>query len=211
MTIAVIGWGSLIWDPRGLGLASRWRATGPCLPIEFARKSSDMRVTLVLVPGYESQSQSRSYWAVSCFESLDAAAENLRVREGCKNLRPIHVIDNDGARSFGRGKAPDDDIASAIDEFRGEENLDAVVWTGLCPKSFKPIDGRIQLIDQVLGFLRSLDPEEEARAKEYIQKAPPAISTPVRQAVQEEFDWKLIPLPPSLFDGPHQGESCRDL
>lgn len=145
---------------------------------------------------------------MSSFESLETAAENLRLREGCENLGPIHVLDDKGARSLGGERAPKADIASPIADFRESENLDVVMWTGLRPKSFKVADGRSDLIDQVLGFLRSLDAEEEARAKEYIQKAPPAIDTPVRQAVREELGWKPIPLSPELFEGPDHGEAC---
>lgn len=38
--IAVIGWGSLIWCPKGLKIRDKWKNDGPKLPIEFARISS---------------------------------------------------------------------------------------------------------------------------------------------------------------------------
>lgn len=38
--IAIIGWGSLVWDPRDLPIESPWHDDGPELPIEFARISS---------------------------------------------------------------------------------------------------------------------------------------------------------------------------
>jgi len=44
--IIVLGWGSLIWDPRELKIKnSEWQKDGPNLPIEFARISQDGRLT----------------------------------------------------------------------------------------------------------------------------------------------------------------------
>ncbi len=45
--IAILGWGSLIWSPRDLSMTGQWQP-GPSPPIEFARKSADGRLTLVL-------------------------------------------------------------------------------------------------------------------------------------------------------------------
>jgi hypothetical protein len=209
MKIAVLGWGSLIWDKRELGIDGKWFADGPCLPIEFARKSSEMRVTLVLIPKYEHLS--RSYWANSAFETLDAACENLRARENCDDLRPIHVVESAGGRSFGGASEPHEDLVKPINEFRQSRKLDAVVWTGLKPKSFSVESSRLPLADQVLGFLRSLSPDEEAGAKEYVRKAPAAIDTPVRRAIRAELKWTDLPLSPDLFhNGLAVGPACSD-
>jgi hypothetical protein len=50
MKIAVLGWGSLIWQPRELRISLPiWKTDGPELPVEFARVSMDGRLTLVPV------------------------------------------------------------------------------------------------------------------------------------------------------------------
>lgn len=51
MKIAIVGWGYLIWDPRGMDLEPEWHADGPLLPVEFARFSSGSALTPVLVEG----------------------------------------------------------------------------------------------------------------------------------------------------------------
>ncbi len=62
--VAIIAWGSLIWDPRDLQIEGGWSEDGPSLPVEFARISNGERVTLVVFPGVTSQ---RTYWAFSKF------------------------------------------------------------------------------------------------------------------------------------------------
>lgn len=41
MKIVCIAWGSLIWEPGPLRVASTWRPDGPVLPLEFVRDSDD--------------------------------------------------------------------------------------------------------------------------------------------------------------------------
>ena len=50
MKIAILGWGSLLWQPKDLQFDKEigWSKNGPMLPIEFARISKDGRLTLVI-------------------------------------------------------------------------------------------------------------------------------------------------------------------
>jgi hypothetical protein len=48
MKIVILGWGSLIWDPRDLPHQEPWLDDGPKLPLEFSRISKDRRLTLVI-------------------------------------------------------------------------------------------------------------------------------------------------------------------
>jgi len=79
--IAILGWGSLIWDPQELELAdSAWHVDGPSLPIEFARVSGPdpntrlQRLTLVLHEGVQ---KVHTLWARSASNDFRQACENL--------------------------------------------------------------------------------------------------------------------------------------
>jgi len=78
MKIAVLGWGSLIWNPKNLKIKNSWFKDGPYLPVEFARISNDERLTLVLHPNAE---KVQVLWAYMDLDDLDEAIENLTNRE----------------------------------------------------------------------------------------------------------------------------------
>jgi hypothetical protein len=49
MKIAILGWGSLVWDPRELNVADEFNVVGPTLPIEFCRISGNQRPPRLLI------------------------------------------------------------------------------------------------------------------------------------------------------------------
>lgn len=86
MKIAILAWGSLIWEPRSLQTASEFVPFGPLLPIEFSRVSGGNRLTLVI--DEVSGAPCRTYVAQSAYADLDKALLNLWVREGKKDQNP---------------------------------------------------------------------------------------------------------------------------
>lgn len=91
MKIAVLAWGSLVWDRRNLAIVAEFRPNGPNLPLEFSRVSSDGRLTLVIdeifgVP-------CATYSAVSACDNLKTAIENLRDRERMLSTKGVGFID----------------------------------------------------------------------------------------------------------------------
>jgi hypothetical protein len=189
MKIAILGWGSLIWCPGSIRIRTRWHSDGPSLPIEFARISSDRRVTLVIHPGAPDQT---TYWALSGFDKVVAARENLRLREGprCK-LEDIHTlvpVDTD----YGH-----DDVRQRIQRWRStRREVDAVVWTGL-PCKWKP--GEAFSVERAIDYLTSLRGSAAERARQYVCNAPRNIDTPVRRGLRQR-GWSDAELPSILFD-----------
>ena len=182
MRIAVIGWGSLIWNPSTLKTNSDWHNDGPRLPVEFARISKDGRLTLVLMPEVEPQ---QTLWAMSS-EDLDEARGNLRDREGTAD-RCIHSLHRDGSTVGDM----DGSIKEIIETWlRERRDLDAAVWTGLgCNWNCKR--GQDFTQEDAIAYLREieLDQEKWEKAREYVVKAPAQIRTPLRKRIEEEFGW----------------------
>lgn len=177
MTIACLGWGSLIWDPRGLMVRNGWLEDGPLLPIEFARESQDGRLTLVV---WEKAPLVRCLWTTFSVATVAEARDSLREREGCQ------------AKYIGDWRA-NHAKSTPIEIARWAERVGvaAVVWTALKPK-FRNSDGTAPRIEQAIEYLPELPFEKKRHAEQYIRKAPRQIDTPYRRRFEEEFGWTPI-------------------
>ncbi|MCZ2101572.1 MAG: hypothetical protein LC107_08560 [Chitinophagales bacterium] len=189
MKIAILGWGSLIWDPRNLKFDKDigWNEKGPLLPIEFSRISKDGRLTLVIDPNAE---EIQTLYAISSYESLDESILDLAVREGT------------GRKSIGCYDKTKDDFSPTSFEFR--ENIkswidttecDAVIWTNLSEKwETKNDNGDDVTIkpNERISYLRSLVGHKSVLAEEYIRKAPRQINTPIRREIEGKLGWAYI-------------------
>lgn len=190
MSIAVIGWGSLIWDRRDLGVQGRWRTDGPRLPIEFARKSENGRLTLVTVPDAEPQ---QTYWVISTFTTVEAARENLREREGKRvALRDIHWATRSELHDAKNV------IAALVQEWISlHVEVDAAIWTGLNATIEGP-----DVVAKAVQYLAGLaDADTARRAREYVVRAPPQTQTRVRREMQAR-GWTDEPLSDDLVEPP---------
>jgi hypothetical protein len=82
MKIAILAWGSLVWDPRELPVSGKAQKKGPTLPIEFSRVSKDKRLTLVI--DEKNGAPVESLFFESADNDLDQAIAHLKDREETK-------------------------------------------------------------------------------------------------------------------------------
>lgn len=168
MTIACLGWGSLIWRNDGLRCDGNWQADGPLLPIEFARMSRGGEVTLVILDGVPAVPV---LWSVMEVPTLAAAAENLRIREGRTRREWIGTWSRDGGST-----APHHEAVAAWARPRG---FSGVVWTALPPKWGEEV-GRVPSLPEILAYLSTLEPAKQSNARKYILETPQQITTTLR-------------------------------
>ena len=127
MKIAILGWGSLIWDQRDLPTLGVWQKGGPVLPIEFSRITSDGRLTLVI--DEKNGVPVKTRYVESGSGTLGQAIEDLRKREGTSKSM-IGVA----SKTINIPKSGSDTIKGWADEHK----WDAMIWTGL-PSNFEDI------------------------------------------------------------------------
>lgn len=181
MKLAVLGWGSLVWDRRELKISGEWHPDGPFLPVEFARISQDERLTLVLYPGAEPV---QVLWALSVCSSLEEAVANLAGREGTSKQRI-------GYYSLFNGLYRCDAAPEALENIRSwvaSRGFDAVIWTDL-PTNFVTKTKMPFSPENAVTYLQALKSDSSKNAKNYIIKAPKQVTTPVRRHVEETLNW----------------------
>ena len=181
MIVACLGWGSLVWDPRELPIQSQWFDDGPFVPVEFARKSSDGRITLVLE---SSALPIRSLWVVMDCGELQAAREALRKREG-----PQLHISNIGAWNRGEPAPP---LIPHLQDWAVSHGVQSVIWTNL-PPQFDDIGMPSE--EQVINYLSGLTGRTRDNAEQYIRRAPRQIDTAYRRRIEAVLHWPPLSVP----------------
>lgn len=182
--IVILGWGSLIWDPRDLPREGTWQFDGPLLPVEFSRISRDCRLTLVID---EINGESvKTFYVRSPRTDIADAVRDLQLREGT-------TISNIGFVDL-RNKTDSSEICSShkrtceiIEPWAIEKEIDGVVWTAL-KSNFKEQTNQEFTVDRALAYLNGLPKTSKKNAHRYINKAPEEIMTPLRKRLLEESD-----------------------
>ncbi|EKT4544246.1 hypothetical protein [Flavobacterium psychrophilum] len=189
MKTAILGWGSLIWQPKDLAFNKEfgWKKDGPILPIEFARISKDGRLTLVIT---ENKTKVPVLYALSDYQSVEEAILNLAVREGS------------GRGSIGSYDKTKNEFShdvffeqNILDWIKNTE-FDAIIWTNLGENwNIKNEKGEIIRViqpDKRIEYLKELKGNSSVLAEEYIRKTPKQINTKYRSLIEDKLNWKPI-------------------
>ncbi len=178
--IVVLGWGSLIWDPRELQIVERWRSDGPFLPVEFARISGDGRFTLVLK---KDASPVQVLWnTMETGISIGGAIENLQIRERCPSSRPIGFINGE------KSNCKIASVEKIIRAWAEAKGFSKVIWTDL-GVNFKDKTGMEYSEENAISYLSSLIGETLEKARDYVVKTPEQVNTSLRKLIEQRLKW----------------------
>jgi hypothetical protein len=179
LRIAILGWGSLIWDPRELPREGTWQTDGPVLPIEFSRVSLDCRLTLVLDDDNGEPVPTR--YVPSPRADINDAIRDLKEREATRTKRIGYV---DLVRQVDSHTLPKQvAIHGRVAEWARARGFSAVVWTAL-PANFQNETGRPFSVRNAYDYLAALPRSARDRALKYIDNAPEEVSTPLRREIK---------------------------
>jgi hypothetical protein len=181
LRISVLAWGSIVWDRGDLAILADFEPTGPSLPIEFCRVSRDGRLTLVIDEAVGAPCI--TYSAMSAFDNLDAAIENLRHRENMPSSKGVgFTVPRYGRRSV-RAVGHRPQAVKTITAWVNANGFDAAIWTAL-GNNFADKTGEPFLVEAAIRYLETRDEKILDAALNYIRQAPPEVRTPVRKAVK---------------------------
>ena len=189
MKIAVVGWGSLVRDPRELQAAAPFAPNGPLLPIEFCRVSRGGRLTLVIDETFGAVCT--TYSAPSALDNLDAAMKNLHAREDMRDARDVGFVDLASGERSDIAMRRHPDAVATIAAWAQASGYDAAIWTALASNFDEPGKGGEPFsVTAAIRYLEALEGEDPAGfllAVDYIRSAPSEVDTPVRDEVARRW------------------------
>ena len=179
MKIAILGWGSLLWDGQiDFDKQHRdWLFDGPELKLEFSRISTSRKGALTLVIDPYNGALCRVAYAFS--KRLDPADAicDLRSREKT-TLSKIGFYFCDGSQKQSRNS----EAFNTISSWAVQHAIDVVIWTDL-ESNFK-----IKFsVESAIQHINNLDVEGKAKAAEYVWRAPNFVKTPLRTVLEENL------------------------
>ncbi|MEO1001415.1 MAG: hypothetical protein AAFW69_12565 [Pseudomonadota bacterium] len=181
--IAILGWGSLIWDLEILEphVAGGWAmGAGPALPLEFSRVSPKRKRALAVCIDGAAGAACPTNVIASARGGLSEAAADLAARERAPG-EMIGAVGRDGVRQ-GRSE-----IAEIVGAWCAAMGWAGAVWTDLRP-NFATETGVSFTVEAGRSYLQTLTGESLAEAHRYIESAPAATDTPLRRHLAA-CDW----------------------
>ena len=183
--IAILGWGSLIWDLDNLAskVAGDWRmGAGPRLPIEFSRISQKRRGGLTLVVDVNHGAMCLTHAVAHRGGDLATARADLAARERAAER---HI----GWADAGAVWSDEDPAAPLVRDWLPGSGYGGAVWTAL-PGNFAEESGRAFGLEAAEAHLRALSGEDHAEAVRYIHFAPAETDTPLRRHLAMRTWWQ---------------------
>lgn len=180
--IAILGWGSLLWDISDKGFDDQhedWKLDGPTLKLEFSRKSTSRLNALTLVIDPIHGQECHVAYSLSKRSSLDEAIADLSAREKTKN-ESVGFAFADGSHRNGR----DSSSIDGISQWAKDQSIDVVIWTDL-PGSFSGVP-KHEFVKAAVDHVQRLPAEGKVKVAEYVWRAPDFVVTPLRIVLQSE-------------------------
>mgnify|MGYP003583851873 CR=1 FL=1 len=186
MKVAILGWGSLLWDkrPEFDSLHDDWKFDGPALKIEFSRVSKTRKDALTLVLDKENGELCNVAYSFSSRKKPYDAICDLTDREGTV-MKNIGFWFSDSSCSQSRDK----DVLDIIKCWALNKKIDVVIWTDLLSNfNEKSKNKKLFSVKNAIDHLLLLDNNGRQLAKEYICNAPEFVKTPLRREIEcKEF------------------------
>lgn len=178
---AIIGFGSLIWDPQVLSAygmtVGRWKNNGPVFPLEFSRISPRRLGALTLVIDHQGVA-CQTYWIKMDGRHWDIVHEILARREG-----KIDVISR-------QDPAPPEGTRQKVwDWLADKSGITHAVWTSQV-SNFAQETGTPFSVTHALNYLLGLKNTSQTAfdaARTYIHETPEQTQTPLRLAFEQRW------------------------
>ena len=185
--IAVLGWGSLLWDKRaGFDeFHGAWEPGGPELHIEFSRISSTRAGALTLVIDPMHGSVCRVSYALSSRQDPEDAIADLMSREGTTRRNIGYYFTDENV-----AQARDAATLDTVKTWAQTNGIDITIWSDL-RSNFEMKTGRPFSSSAAVAHIRSLSPEGRAAAAAYVGHAPAFVQTPIRAELEAAPWFKL--------------------
>jgi len=180
--IAILGWGSLLWDRHAEFDAQHedWLFDGPRLKLEFSRVSESRKQALTLVIDANNGALCRVAYAFSKRGNPENTICDLMSRERTKREN-IGFYFLDGSRHQSR----DPEATEKISTWARSKEIEVVVWTDLS-SNFKEDSpcGQDFSVKTAIAHVAALGADGRVKAAEYVWRAPDFVDTPLRRALQ---------------------------